>query len=290
MNKTCLILFLLILFCACNFDKSEKQNDQITVSILPQKFFVEKIAPGRFNINVMIPPGASPASYEPTPQQMKDLSESVIYFRIGYIGFEQAWINNIRQTNKDLKIVELPKDIVLIREESHSHGNHVHEGGIDPHIWLSPKSVEKITTTIYNELIKIDPENQNFYQDNYLEFLSEIKNINDSINESLQSLTNRKFLIFHPALTYYARDYDLIQIPMELEGKNPTPEHLKEILDIAKRDNIRVILIQKQFDKENAVTVAKEINATIIQIDPLEYEWLENMGEITNSLKEALIF
>ena len=289
MNKTLLILISLILLFACNLKETEQQKTQITVSILPQKFFIEKIAPGKFNINVMIPPGASPASYDPTPQQMKDLSESVIYFRIGYIGFEMAWINNIQQTNKDLHIVEPPNDLELISEKTHSHEDHIHEGGIDPHIWLSPRSVEKIIRTIYNELIRIDPENQSNYEENYHKFLSEIQDLNKIITESLQNLKNRKFLIFHPALTYYARDYDLIQIPMELEGKNPTPEHLKEIIDIANRDSIRVILIQKQFDQENAFTVAKEINGTIIQIDPLAYDWLENMEEITRSLKEALI-
>ena len=288
MNKTLLILFSLIFLIACNLKETEQQKTQITVSILPQKFLIEKIAPGRFNINVMIPPGASPATYDPTPQQMKDLSESVIYFRIGYIGFEIAWINNIQQTNKDLNIVEPPNDLELISEKAHSHEDHIHEGGIDPHIWLSPRSVEKIIRTIYNELIRIDPENKSSFEDKYHKFLSEIQDLNKIITESLQNLKNRKFLIFHPALTYYARDYDLIQIPMELEGKNPTPEHLKEIIDIANRDSIRVILIQKQFDKENAVTVAKEIDGIIIQIDPLSYEWLDNMEDITKPLKEAL--
>jgi len=283
-----LFIPILIFFSGCIQNQTKDKKNQITVSILPQKFFVEKIAGDKFKINVMLPPGANPATYEPTPRQMKNLSNSALYYRIGYIEFEKAWMRNIQSNNKELKVVDLSKGVNLIQGEDNWHVDHLHKGGTDPHIWMSPKSVKIQIKNIFNNLAKHDPGNKEYYRNNYQIFLAEIKELDERIENSLKNIKSRKFMIFHPALTYFARDYDLVQIPIEIEGKNPTPGHLIKIIDIAKKENIKLIFIQQQFDVENARTIAREINGEVIQIDPLAHDWLNNMIHITKILENAL--
>ena len=277
MKKNILILLSVFIFFACQKTSVERMN-KITVSILPQKYFVKKITGSKFKINVMIPPGASPATYEPTPQQMKKLSQSILYFRIGYIPFEKSWMNKISAVNKKIKIIDTSDGVNLIKKGK----------GVDPHIWLSPKAVRIQVKNIYSVLTEVDPDNKNIYKKNYKNFLAEINLLDKKIKNILKNFKNIKFMVYHPAWTYFARDYDLKQIPIEIEGKSPSPAYLKKIIDIAKKENIKVIFVQSQFDTNSAEAIASEIKGKVVPLNPLAENWLDNMIKIANTFKGVL--
>jgi len=282
-----LIVTGLMILSSCEPRKFELDNNQISVSILPQKYFVEKIAKDYFKINVLIPAGASPASYEPSSRQMKEITKSVSYLRIGHIGFEQVWMDRLQKTNKKMKVSDLSKDIDFIKGEPVKHGDHFHEGGIDPHIWMSLESAKIIARNTLAALIDLDSTLSIAFTNNYVDFIEEINNIEFQIRELLSPYEGKEFLIYHPALSYFARDFGLVQHPLELDGKNPSPAHLKEIIDLSKEKGIKAIFIQKEFDKENAETLAKEIGGKIIQINPLAENWLKEIINTSEKIKDA---
>lgn len=286
-----LIISLLsfVLFSCKDTPSGEDHKKVISVSVLPQKYFVEKIAGDQMEVNVMIPPGASPVTYEPTPEQMKDISRSVAYFRIGPLVFEKSWMDKFKSVNPELKVYDQSSQVSLIRKVSHSHsGNHKRDVNNDPHIWTSPARVDLQLQVIRDALLQLDSLNAKRYRTNYQSFKKEINELDQFIRNELSGLENRKFMIFHPALTYYARDYNLTQVSIEFEGKEPSPGHLKELVDLAKDENIQVIFIQKQFNKETAQAIADEIDGKVIEINPLAYDWVQQMKSITQKLADAL--
>lgn len=284
MKNFLLITTVLALFISCSSNKSHKnvKSDVITVSILPQKTFVEKIAGKDFKVNVLIPPGSSPAAYTLLPSQLKEIASSGIWFRIGYIGFEYSWAEKIIQANNKMKVVDLSEGLNLIAESTEQHGDHVHMNGVDPHIWLSPTLVKQMAQKILDELSVLKPEKSAEYKGNYLKFVKEIDQLNIEIKNMLKEFQGRKIIVFHPSLSYYARDYGLEQFSMESGGKEPTPQRLTEVVDLAKSENIKVIYIQSEFDREHARVFAEEIDGKIIQVRPLDPAWADNLREITN--------
>jgi zinc transport system substrate-binding protein len=304
------LVFMLLLLWNCNGKVNEtkdtvadenikEEKPVVTVSILPQRYFVERIVGDKYKINVMIPPGHSPHTYEPTPREMKTVSDSVIYFRIGHIAFENAWMDKIASLNKKMKIVDTSEGVSLITgEEEHENEHegeegHHHHGGIDPHTWLSLPAVKiqlkHILDAINEYEIKNGKSNNTaIFEINYNNFIRDIDELQAENERILAPLKGKKFMVYHPSWSYFARDYGLIQFPIEIEGKTPGPADLKQIIDTAKDENIRIIIVQKQFDSHNARTVADEINGKVIMLDPLAPNWLENMKEITLTFKEAL--
>ena len=286
MNKITLILIFIGLslgFQSCNSNKTQVDNKLISVSILPQKYFIERIAGDDFKVNVLIPPGASPASYEPTPKQMKDMSKSATYLRIGHIPFEKAWLNKLFEGNDHIKSLDMSEGIELIRGPEVRHGDHFHEGGIDPHIWSSPKTAKQLIANTFKALVQLAPEKEQEYTSNYMKLMSDI-NVMDKGAEAI--FAKKVFMIYHPALSYMARDYNLTQISIEHDGKTPSPAHMKNMLDLAKKHKIKTVFLQKQFNIDNAKVIAKEINAELIQIDPLSADWLAEMNRIMGYLKK----
>jgi zinc transport system substrate-binding protein len=283
-------LVFLLIFASCgNVDKTQdNEKKTVIVSILPQKYFVEKIAGDNFNVSVMIPPGASPVTYEPTPKQMKELSKSFAYFRIGHIEFEKSWMKNFIEVNPEMKIIDISKTADLIEPENgHDHGHfhdEHHHHGVDPHIWTSPKEVKKQVQFIYEFLVKEEPKLKEEFEINYNSFISEIDSLDQYISDQLKDFENRKFLIFHPALSYIARDYGLEQISIEIDGKEPTPSNIQQIIDLAKKENIKIVFVQKQFSTHNADVIANEIGGRVVRIDPLDYNWAESIRFITDEI------
>ncbi|MFW5821748.1 MAG: metal ABC transporter solute-binding protein, Zn/Mn family [Tangfeifania sp.] len=284
--KHIILLFVVAVFLfACNSKKSGNQDDGkpvITVSILPQKTFVEKIGGDDFKINVLVPPGASPAAYTLLPSQLKDIARSEVWFRIGYIGFEQSWQDKIKQANKEMEVVDLSEGLDLIYGEEEQHGDHVHVGGVDPHIWMSPSLVKQMAKRILNHLAGLLPENSDKYQANYMKFVKEIDQLDIKIRNELKEFSGSEFITFHPSLSYFAREYGLVQHSLEMGGKEPTPQHLREVVDLAKENDINVIYIQTEFDRDHARVFAEEIDGEIVEIRPLDPQWAENLMEITH--------
>jgi zinc transport system substrate-binding protein len=285
-----LLLFSMIIV-SCSTEKNKRKKPVITVSITPQKYFIEKIAGQTFDINVMVPDGASPATYDPVPVQLQKLSESVAYMKIGYIGFELAWMDKIKETNPEMPVYNLSENITLMygdheHAEDHYH-SHAHRG-IDPHIWMSPKNAKIISENIYHAICELAPARKEQFYKALADFTGEVTRLDLVVQAKLQGKEGKKFIIFHPALTYYARDYSLKQISIEAGGKIPGVRHIKEVIDMALKKDISVIFIQKEFDIENAKVIAKETGADIFRIHPLSNEWKQEILRISNILGNHL--
>lgn len=280
-SKPFLFVMVLVLFATCT-SNSTKTKPIISVSILPQKYFLEKIARDHFDINVLIPPGASPATYDPSPAQIAELYKSQIYFKIGYIEFEKNWLNKIFLEYPQLKIIDNSNGINLL-ENQHDDEDHGHQHGfIEPHTWMSPDNVKIIARSMYEAILNLDPKNEASYTENFEKFIAEIDSLNQTLATQLKNIPSRSFIIYHPALTYFAEAYNLEQISIETEGKNPSALHIKEIIDTAKSKDIKIVFIQKQFDHEKARTIANEIGGSVIPIDPLDYNWQGQLLKIAN--------
>jgi zinc transport system substrate-binding protein len=282
--------FITLLFTQCNSSNKTANNESITVSILPQKYFVEQIIGNAIPINVMLPPGASPADYEPTPKQIKDLSSSSIYFFIGHLGFEKSWMKKFSQTANTVNYISCSKGLDLLRGDAEHEELH-HEKdqhGTDPHIWTSPENVKIISRTICTTLVEKYPSKAKEFESNLARFIAKIDTLDNTIRTTLTDSTNNAFMIFHPALGYFARDYHLEQYAIEFEGKSPSPAHMKAMIDLARRKKISTIFVQSQFETSKAEAVAKEINAQVVSIDPLSEDWLTEMHLLNHKMKKAL--
>jgi zinc transport system substrate-binding protein len=278
---------MLAFVVSCKSDYRDSGKPVVGVSILPQQYFIERIAGELVEVAVMIPPGASPATYEPTVGQLSALSRSELYMRIGFVAFELSWLDKIKSANPDMRIVDLSLGIEPVAEtggEAGAHAGHIHHGP-DPHIWMSLVNARIIATNVRDELAHQFPEHEGQFNLNLQEFLMDIDSLHGNVSKRLAPYQSRGFMIYHPALTYFARDYRLIQHPLEIEGKTPSPAQMKRMTDLGREEGIKAILIQRQFDKKNAEVLAGEIGAEIIQIDPLDPEWLFQMGYIADQLK-----
>jgi len=325
--KTIIATIISITLFSCNGNQQKNDKPVITVSILPQEYFVRQIAGDHFSINVMIPPGASPATYEPTPSQLAELSRADLYLKMGYTGFEMAWMDKITASNQQMEVVNLSDGIDLITEgtmqkhddaihinedqqSEHNHEQHQqnqkdaqhddgqdninnkahqhshHHGGIDPHTWLSPRNAEIIAKNIYQALSVAYPNYQDTFIKNLESFQQSLNELDLKITNTLKDFHSRAFFTYHPALSYFSRDYNLEQYPLELAGKTPSTAHLRNLIDIGKEKEIKTVFLQMQFDQKNAEVLAKEIDAEIVQINPLDPEWYDQMIFITNKIKE----
>ena len=319
MRNLSLYILLAILLSACGDKKKaadETQLPVVSVSILPQKYFVEQITGNSVNVQVLVAPGASPATYDPTPKQLQQLSNAKVHFYIGELGFEKAWLSKLKQTAPAVPFVACNEWIEEMEgacdhsndepcdhehheghhhndaekettvEESESHEGHNHD--VDPHIWMSPKNGIKIAQTIHKKLVEIFPESKDIFDDNLSKLIAEIEKLDVEIAESLSNVHHRDFMIYHPALGYFSRDYGLNQHSIEFEGKTPSPAHMRKMVDLAASHHIQGIFIQSQFESDKARAIAKEINAEIIEIDPLSENWMNEMRTLSTKMKKIL--
>ncbi len=278
-----LIAILLFLVVGCQSHVPNSKKKVLVVSILPMKYFADQLTQGRFEVEVMVPPGASPETYAPTPKQMIRLSEAKAYFSIGYLGFEQVWLTNFKSTNVNLSIYQTSTGIELIKEVQ-EHKDQEHPSGVDPHIWSSPKTAQIMAENMCNGLKKIDPANTAAYDANLKKLKLKISSVDSAITRIFKESSEKRFVVFHPALGYLARDYGLEQLAIEFEGKIPSPKHLKQVIEAARKANVKFILIQKEFDAENAVVIANETGSSILQIDPLDYFWSDQVIDIAQKI------
>lgn len=271
----------------------------VFVSILPQKFFVQQISEDRFNIEVMVPPGASPHTYEPKPSQMRKLAAARAFFTIG-VAMERAWLEKITTINPNLLVIntEAGIDRMAMSEDHHhdhetaSDDEHDHdeeiENGLDPHIWLSPALVREQADTIKNSLIDLDQSSGPVYENNFNRFIEKIDALDSRLRRILDGKEGMKFMVFHPSWGYFAQSYGLTQIPVEIEGKSPKPAHLQHLIEEAREEQITVIFAQPQFSRKSAEVIAREIGAEVVLIDPLGENWFENMTEVADKLSRAV--
>ncbi len=279
------------------FSETGLAEDKIPVfvSIGPQKYFVQQIGKDRVKIHIMVQPGASPATYEPKPKQMTKLSKAKIYFAIG-VPFENAWMKTIVGANPKMKVVRTDTGIEKLSMTGHHHHDEDDEpghgdpdhGGLDPHIWLSPPLVKIQSRTILTAMQEVDPTHHDVYEANYRKFVSEIDRLDTRLRQTLAGRRGLQFLVFHPSWGYFARAYGLEQISIEIEGKDPKPAQLKELIEHARKKGIRVIFVQPQFSTKSAGLIAREIGGQVASADPLAEDWMANLMAVADKFKAAL--
>lgn len=257
---------------------SSGKSDKITVavSIVPQETFVKAIAGELVNVITMIPPGNSPANYQPTPREMTSLSESEIYFSIGVATEKSNIIGNIKEFNKDIKVVDLADKVSGVYPE-HSYGE-----DRDPHIWLSPKRVKVMIEAIKDELIGIDLANREIYEKNAKSYITKLDEIDMELKEKFRTVDQRSFIMYHPAFGYFADDYDLNMVAIEEDGKDTTVQNLQKVIELAKREKIKYVFYQAEFDDRQAEIVAKEIDGKAIKVAPLSPDYIESLKGIAD--------
>jgi zinc transport system substrate-binding protein len=281
----CLIISGPALFQGCKPSKKDEVKS-LAVTIEPQKYFLETLAGNHFRVECVVSPGMNPESADFTPSQMMNLNKSVAYFKIGYLGIENSLIRKVTAGNPDLKIIDCSQGIESISAihhqgcDNHSHG---HVGG-DPHTWSSVASAKIIAENMYKGLLDIDKINEADYTVNYNKLLTEINRTDSIIKSYLDKAPCKAFIIYHPALSYFAEEYGLTQHSIENEGKNPSPAQLKSLIDKAKAKNIRIVFIQKEVDTKNAETVAESIGGKTVPINLLSYNWSEEMIKIAKAI------
>jgi zinc transport system substrate-binding protein len=255
----------------------------VFVSILPQKYFVERVGGEQVVVSVMVGSGQSPATYEPTPRQMTALSQARFYFSIG-VAFEDTWMTRTQAAHPALRVVPMQRGIALLPLT----GPRGEDAGTDPHIWTSPLRVKIMATSIRDALIETDPAHRGDYELNYRAFIAELDALDRDVRALLMSAKGKSFLVFHPSWGYFASDYGLRQIPIEAEGKEPGAKALVRVIDLGKREDARVIFVQTQFSRRTAEAVAAAIGARVVAVDPLAENYPQNLLRVAHEFAEAL--
>lgn len=267
------------------YDKENKKG--IIVSILPQAEFAEKIGNDKIRVTVMIPPGASPHTYEPTPGQLEEISCAELYAKVGSgVEFELAWMDKIIKMNREMLLVDCSRNIDIIDSRAEHSGTDTR--GKDPHIWLSPLNAVIMVENIFNGLVEIDTDSRGFYLENKEDYQEELMELDNQIREILSGKKNRKILVFHPAWTYFAEEYGLEQISVEEEGKEPTIRGMEELIDQAVKNDIKVLFASPEFSTKSAETIAREIGGSVVLISPLEKDYINNLRNAASVFAESM--
>lgn len=271
-----------LLLTAC---KQKKLSDKpvVYVTIEPLRFFAEQIAGAHFTLISMVPQGSSPETYDPAPQQIMELAESRAYLAVGNLGFEQQWIPKLKENAPNVKFRDTSQGIHFIPS------THVHEGeaaGPDPHTWTTPSNALVIARNIFELFCELDPEHLEEYTQNYTALVTLIQQTDAEVRKMIDEGMQSAFAIYHPTLTYFANDYGLEQLCIEEDGKEPSPAQLKELIQHCRKDGVKVIFVQQEFNTKNAEIIAREIQAQVVTINPLSYDWQKEIINIANFLKK----
>lgn len=261
----------------------------VFVSILPQKYFVERIGGHQVQVSVMVRQGQSPETYEPTSRQMAKLAQAKLYFRIG-IPFENIWLERIIAANPKMEVVDCRRGISLLpMTEGHPALEAGDQHGMaDPHIWTSPLLVKIMAAHIRNALIAANPISSSQFEKNYQAFIRDLNQLDQYIRQTLAGVTYRRFMVFHPAWSYFARTYGLEEIPIEQAGKEPGARSLAALIEQGRQEGLRAIFVQRQLSRRNAELVARVIGAKVIVLDPLAEDYERNLRHVATVLARVL--
>ncbi len=287
-----------------------KNPINVYVSILPQKYFVERIAGEYARVQVLVKPGKNPSTYSPSPDQIKQLTTSDIFFRIG-VPFENGFLHKIKAISGIIQIVDTRKGIVLREMKSHDH-DHDHDQtdqtdqtdhldtlggqetdnqdptGKDPHIWMSPLLVKTQATTMAAALMTFDPENSSAYAQNLEIFIQDLEELHKRLSTTLKPFHGETIFVFHPVFGYFADTYGLSQMAIETMGKAPRGKQLSAIIKKAKSTKTRVLFVQPQFDQHAAQKISSAVKGSVVSIDPLAFDYLSNMETIAQTIGSNL--
>ena len=267
-RRLAIFISIITLLCSCKGDNSHTAEKTIFVSITPLKMLAEEITCGDFPVEVLVPEGASPETYDPTARQLTEASQAQLLLSTGLITFEQSLVDRIADKER---IVDLSSGITLLagsctHNHSHSHMHHTH--GIDPHIWTSPRALTTMVRTMHKRVMKLYPDSTK-YDTAAQHLLKRIENLDTECSEKIRNANVKAMMIYHPAYTYYANDYGIKQIAIEQDGKEPSPRMLTKLVDEAKANNLHYIFIQPQYSTDKIAPLAAECGAEVIVTDPL---------------------
>lgn len=269
---------LLLLLTGCSDKPATATNDTLYVSILPLRELVTAITGDDFPVEVLVPAGASPETFEPTIRQIAALDRSKLIFNIGLIDFERNLLARIAAPER---IVDLSAGIDPIAGDcAHAGTGTAHAHGIDPHIWTSPRELRIMAHNAYQAIERQWPDSSK-YRDNYLALNRRLEELDSLTAAKLARSGCSYFLIYHPALTYYARAYGIRQVAIEEQGKEPSPKRLSRLIGQARRDGIRNVFYQSQFPASSVEIIASDIGAKPVAIDPLAENLTDNIDRIT---------
>jgi len=283
-----LVLLLLLFIPLLNgcAGKTESDKLQIVASIEPLAWFAERIGGDRVSVSVMVPSGGNPHTYEPTPQQMAQVSHAALFVKAGSgVEFELDWMQRLIDLNKSMAVCNASEGVALLPmgeteqdaavepDDQHQHGH------LDPHFWLSPKNARLIAKNVERSLVAIDPDGKAYYAANRAAVDQELQQLDEQICKQLAGLQNRSFLVFHPAWGYFAHDYGLTQIAAEEEGKTLTPRQMERVIEEARRAGIKAVFVSPEFSTAQANAIAQDIGGATVTVDPLARDYLQNLRQ-----------
>jgi zinc transport system substrate-binding protein len=276
-----IILSGMLLFGCSNNEQENVKEDKpiIAVTIVPEQTFVEAVCGDLAEVVVLVPPGNSPENYEPTPMIIEKFSKASLYFSIG-VSTEEA---NILPKATDIKTIALQDEVALIYDDRTFESNER-----DPHIWLSPKRVKVMIEVISREMGKLDVANKETYEKNAKAYIEQLDELDKEIKESLDGVQNKKIIVYHPAFGYLADDYSLEMYSLEEEGKESTVMHLQEMIDLAKKENIKAIFYQEEIDSSQSKAFAEEIGGKTVQLSPLAADYIDNLKKMAETISEVM--
>ena len=289
------VLALLMLSITAGSAMAAEQTITVAVGIVPEAAFVQAVAGDLVNTVTLIPPGYSPANYQPTAMEMRQLSDAAIYFTLQMPTEQANILPKVADFNADVKIVDLREAIAAVypllhteenAEEAAGHDEHDH-GDVDPHVWLSPKRAVVMVQTIADELSAMDAANEQTYQENAAAYIASLNALDLEIREKLEPIQNKSFLIYHGAYGYFADDYGFTMIAIEIAGKQATAEELQHVIDLARENNITTVFYQDEFDDSQAATVAEEISGVAQNVAPLTMDYIQGLEDFVNALAQS---
>lgn len=318
---TSLGLFLLSSFADAQSGPTKTNVVRCFVSILPQEFFVSRIGGSHVTTDVLVGPGQEPHTFELTPRAMTSLAQADLFFSIG-LPFEQVIIKKLARMPHKVRIIDTTTGVPFLKLQSdhehhhhdteshadtkhehagkaretnpeeksdHSHDNNgQHASGSDPHVWLDPKLVKLQATNISQALIAADPGHADYYKDNLTKFERELDDLDATLAAALAPYKGQKFFVYHPAFGYFAARYGLVQVPVEVEGKEPTAKHIADLVKSAKENGIRIIFVEPQFSRKSAEIIAKAIGGSVVVVDPLNRDYINGMRAIGSTITKSM--
>lgn len=267
----------------------------VAVTIAPQEYFLKKVGGARVAPLVLVPAGADPHVHEPKPGQMKALSRAAAYFTVG-LELEEAWLPKFRAVNPGMRVQATDAGVAKLPMAAHGHEEHGRgrekaeehgHGLLDPHVWLSPALARVQADAMAQGLSALDPANAAEYAANAAAFAAECEALARELGALLADLPSRTFMVFHPSWGYFAREFGLTQLSIEVEGKEPSPRELAHLVEEAREHGIRAVFVAPQFSRRTAGVVAREVGAGLVEADPLAPDWAENLRRVARALAAA---
>jgi zinc transport system substrate-binding protein len=289
-------------FCGCiSTDEPAAQPEgsgkvNVVATTVPLGHFTEMVGGDRVLVTVLVPPGTNLHTFEPSPSKLVEVEDADLYVKNG-AGLE-IWMERIIQANEDMLVVDSSSGVDLMEttdSDDHGHGAHLGDHGVhedmltaDPHIWLSPKNGMIIVENICEGLIEVDPENAELYRENRDDYLDKLASLDGELNSTFSQTDGKEFIVLHPSWSYFARDYDLVQVPILESEKEPGPRYLAEIVEVAREKNITTIFVDPNFNPKSAEIIAREIDGRVVPLDPLAENYIENMRHAGREIASSL--